>query len=161
MLAFATNIFAQTSLPITKGNYMLGGSFYSQYFDNDNFKYFGIGLHPDVGYFIIDNLAVGVEPSVTYTSYTYPESSDDFSDFGLSVYGKYYTNLGFFGMASVGGFFGPEREPSYNINPRIGYAYFINAKVSLEGMLGTYIMYNNSKFDVNELLFSVGFQVFL
>jgi hypothetical protein len=159
ILVCANSLFAEKVLPITKGNYLLGGGFSSYYFNSDNFKTLSVGISPNIGYFILDNFALGVNPTA-YFQYLKSSTTEDASySIGSGVFGKYYSNKGFVAELSFE-FRNNENESSfYSIFPRIGYAYFINQKVSLEGLIGPRFTFGEMEYF--EIPLSIGFQIFL
>lgn len=160
-LAFSNNVFAEKVLPITKGNYLLGGWISSYYYDNEIFhKTFSIGISPNIGYFILDNLALGVRPTAHY-QYTNQGGGNEYNyySWGLNIFGKYYFNNGFLAELSGGAIVDQDNKIFYSLFPRIGYAYFINNKVSIEGLIGPNFHLGDHEYF--EIPLSIGFQVFL
>jgi hypothetical protein len=149
--------------PTLKGNLIIGGDFkfafshdfekayYNTiYISESEFKVDEISLSvsPEIGYFIIDGLAIGVSPIF---SYSYTKSTILFSSFmvdtkghslgiGGNLFLKYYLkNCIFFEIASGYSYSKstnysthPSSNNIYSIIPSIGYAIFLNSKVSIE-----------------------------
>ena len=127
---------------ITKGNWMVGGDINYHYADrglNDN--YWGINLRPNVSYFIMDKLAIGVIPK-TYITKGYKPSYG----FGISL--RYY----FLKPKPMFNFFIEPRvdmsyykddynvvNKSYGYGIKMGEAVFLNQSVALE----FFVDYNN------------------
>ena len=138
-LAFSLSAFAQIEKPITKGNKILsgGGSVQtSQAIKGDYvLNTFSLSLSPGFGYFVIDNMAIGLNTSFGYTNLG-PEAYS----VGLGPYAKYYFKNGLFLKAELGynllhglgyGYSG-NKQKEYSMMPGIGYAFFLNSKVSFE-----------------------------
>jgi hypothetical protein len=124
LITFAFSASSQTR----KGNKMVGFSLVSAFFnngttdrsndissstiENDNF---GISINPNVGWFISDDVAVGISPSISYSKQKQVGKgangntflSDEVSMYGVSVGGfaRYYfkgqPNLRFFGQYNL------------------------------------------------------------
>jgi hypothetical protein len=178
-LFFTIKVFSQDEKPITNGHILLGGDFNSEYSKNNNLKQFQISTSPDIGYFIVDNLAIGLNIPIIY--YDIVGSSNE-SSIGLGPFMKYYMNNGLFFSFKLAGNIITEHygsnttygisSKSLSMSPGIGYAYFIFQKTSIE--LGLYYehlntiskdtyLYNasNSSSKTNNLIFKVGFHLFL
>lgn len=157
---FLNTALSQTAKPISKGNYLLGGGFSSNYYDGKNYQYYSIGVSPNVGYFFVDNFAFGVTPSAYYSNNNMSgKYTNDYWMLGLGVFGKYYSNNGFIAdLRFSAGYYNSEAT-YFSISPRIGYCIFINNKVSLEGLIGPTFSFGDAEY--TEIPFTVGFQVFL
>ena len=137
-LAFSITSFAQIEKPITKGNMIISGagsieSYRSRYGDFAS-NTFNLSLSPGVGYFIIDNLAIGINTNFSITS----QGGYGVYSLGLGPYARYYFKNGLFlngelgydllhGLKNNG-----TKQKEYSIIPGIGYAIFLNPKVSFE-----------------------------
>ncbi|MBL7871208.1 MAG: porin family protein [Cyclobacteriaceae bacterium] len=136
-------------------------------------------LTPQVGYFVIDNLAVGAGLDLSVTSIK-PEA--DISDqnnfaFQFQPFVRYYVEPGFFVQGSYGlgsskekqSYQGSSQEQKYSISGwsiAAGYALFINDRVALEPLLGYKSETSKDKeFDYkyidSGLFFKLGLQVYL
>jgi outer membrane protein len=186
----------QIDKPIKKGNIILGGGVgfsYSKesgnykvidnngqsFYQNIDQKSISFSFGPSFGYFLIDGLAVGLSPSFSYSNQEFSSYTFNNYSFGIAPYAKYYFNNGIFihlkadYYHSVSKQKGFDNKTNYNyltINPGIGYAFFINSKVSIEPSLEYSFMKNKEKSDnmlvdsenkTNKLFFSLGFQIFL
>jgi hypothetical protein len=196
-------VFSQESSGITKptlkGNLLIGGDFKfafshkydeayfnSPYTTDSKIKSDGISLSisPQIGYFIIDGLAIGLSPSF---SYSYTKSKVLFNPYmidnkghsiglGGDLFLKYYLKNGVFFEIESGyshsKFTNTVTDPSanniYSVIPSIGYAIFINSKVSIEPKINyefkyiseTYSGESSSKESANGLSLSAQFAVF-
>jgi hypothetical protein len=179
------SLFAQIDKPIKKGNVLLGGYVGAGYStsksdqSDSNDKYYYLSFSPGMGYFLIDNLAVGLSLPLSYDLSEYSNYTSETFRIGLGSYLKYYSDKGIFlglEISLLGSFndneFGSEFSSStykylvYEINPCIGYAIFMNQKVSLETSLN--YQYQRMVSDVssiktkyNRLFINIGFQIFL
>jgi hypothetical protein len=161
---------------ITKGNWMVGGSGsftnYKSTFENNNTEITqtgnGMRLSPDLGYFIIDKIALG-----TFLSFGYSNPSGDNNNshgFGISPFVRYYfrksdkminpflqTSYGFSEGKSESG--GTNKSNGYNIKG--GSAIFFNSSVALE----LTVEYDSSKYNSNSksnnCTIGIGFQIHL
>lgn len=139
-------------------------------------------LSPDVGYFVIDNLAVGAGLSLR-TSSTKGDggdnSKDTDTDFTLTPFARYYLDQGIFFQGQVGFGSGSNKHKPNGSNTTtttkhgvfdwglgVGYAYFLNDYVAIEPMV-SYVSYANNYKDpdfktVNSgITLNVGFQIYL
>lgn len=160
-LFLASFLFAQTG----KGGVLLGGSasFDVQFEDPENATTFDFS--PDLGFFVIDNLALGA----TVTLQTTKQGDVSVNAFGIAPFARYYfgsSSTKFFAHAQVGylssksDFFGDEftiKGSQINIGP--GVALFLNDHVAIEGILA----YNKlgGDFDVDGIGFRFGVQAYL
>ena len=155
-----TSIFTK---PTLKGNLIIGGDFKfafshdfekayynSIYISESKFKTNAISLSisPEIGYFIIDGLAIGVSPTF---SYSYLKSTVLISSFlvntkghslgiGGNLFLKYYLKNCIFFEIESGYSYSKSTDTSaqpslnniYSVIPSIGYAIFLSSKVSFE-----------------------------
>jgi len=106
---------------ISTGSWMVGGN---ARIDADPFF---IQLNPDVGYFLMDNLAVGGNITI---------SKLDGSDlvFGIGPFARYYLNNGFFGQIQFEYLkIGDGNDTKYGLS--IGYSYELTESVRIEPIL--------------------------
>lgn len=127
--------FSQVDKPITKGNIIISGGATIEYYE---YKYysknsvFSISLDPGAGFFVIDNLAIGLNTSIGYSK----NNSYHMTIVGIGPYVKYYFNNGVF--VNLDTFIdkihenGGTNTTDLSFSPGIGYAFFLNSKVSLE-----------------------------
>jgi len=153
-LAFSINAFSQIEKPITKGNIMLSGggslSYMKSQLDYSTFTSkssgFYISLTPGASYFIIDNFAIGLNTTLTYSGL---KNSKTYT-LGIGPKVTYYFNNGLFLNASVNYNYSKGISNSdyvtkfFSFKPGVGYAFFLNQKVSLEP--GLYYELSNNKY---------------
>lgn len=139
MLLCATFTFAQTGA----GNLMLGGTagFDVEMIDGSDDNLVTIELNPMLGFFIIDNLAVGATLQVSSAK----QGDHKNTGFGIAPFGRYYIGPGGiklfvhaqFGYASYkfedGGFELESKGSLLTIGP--GLAFFLNDHVAIEALL--------------------------
>jgi hypothetical protein len=177
-LAFSLNAFAQIEKPITKGNIMLSGGGSMSYGDsnleastyNSNTSAFSVSFTPGASYFIMDNLAIGLNATFTYDG----RKNNKSYTVGIGPKVRYYFNNGIFLNAEVDynynhGISNTSNRANYlSFKPGIGYSFFLNQKVSLEP--GIYYEINNEKYETsfgpatiksNTVMFDLILNVFL
>ena len=153
MLAFAS-AFGQ----FNQGRMMVGGSgTFSVTTDKDkvgntsvvNGTSVSIGLTPQFGYFIMDNLAVGGQLQISASSFNRREGDSESSSFTSTIgpFARYYFGPGIITEAGFG--FGTRSfkftsgngtttETDYvlsSLHLGLGYAFFLNDNVAVEPML--------------------------
>ncbi len=112
-----------TTNPTDKGHFIVDGSVFFSIHNSkngpDGFETknnsFGLGISPKAAYFVIDQLAVGLEPSFNYSSNEYTNSQGDketqnSTAVSVGPFVRYYLSNGLFGQASVG--FGTSKSTS-------------------------------------------------
>lgn len=181
---FVASSFAQ----IEQGTLMVGGSFGADFETNKskydgntytNAKYVNLSFDPQVGYFVINNLALGGGIGVSTSSYKDDDSNDKTvtHEFTLQPMVRYYLDPGIFfqGKVMFGGAKdkvtddGGTDEYNYAVNGwslSAGYAFFLNNTVAIEPQLGYGAKgYRNKDTDVKSvdsgLFLRVGFQIYL
>lgn len=136
-----TLVNCQIEKPIKKGNIILGGtgsfyyskSTYSDFGEND-FKQYNINLNPTFNYFLIDNLALGVTINLGYSH----QETVNTKGIGLGPNVKYYFKNGILLRSDASYFLSTSygtRSHSFAFEAGVGYAFFINSKVSIEPAL--------------------------
>ncbi|NBW37398.1 MAG: porin family protein [Cytophagia bacterium] len=145
LVLFTTTVKAQTA----KGNMVIGGSFRfsstTQQTTNDDLKSSSFGISPSFGYFVSDNLAVGVNVGFNSVNYTNDDKQSEF-DFGPFV--RYYKFIADdkFAFTADAGFglgsgkydsqlSGERKTSSFNVYVSPGFAYFFSPKWSLDFQL--------------------------
>jgi hypothetical protein len=140
-------------------------------------------LTPDVGYFIIDNLAVGGALNLSASSTKFEGSSRKNSSaiFALAPFARYYLDPGIFFQAQVG--FGSHTDKTTDIVNNatvtrttkggvglwgigVGYAYFLTDNVAIEPLLSYQSVSakdkdSDTKDITSGIYFNVGFQIYL
>src|SRR5664279_488480 len=147
------NGFSQIERPITKGNMILvgGGTILSNNVQTTSDiltsknSIFTVSLTPGFDYFIIDNLAIGLNTSISY----YKQDLTKYYGLGASPNIKYYFKNGLFIKAETIFSFmhglgdtNTDRQNSYALVPGLGYAFFINQKVAFEPCLSYQYIYH-------------------
>ena len=165
--------FGQTN--IRKGDLMMGGNASFSYLKYGNYKETSLGLSPDVGYFAIDNLALGVRASLTHSK-TEQSFTPDLrrTYYNLTPFVRYYflpatQKLNLFADAGFG--FGQYRSEVANSESKdnfteldisAGPAIFLTPSTALEFTVGYVSMkYKNNDDRYNTLRLGVGFQIHL
>lgn len=165
-----------TNAQITKGNWMVGGSGnfinYESTFQNNNTEVTqtgsGFQLSPNLGYFIVNNVALG---SVVSFSFSNPSGDNNNSHgYGISPFIRYYfrksdkminpfleTSYGFYEGKSDSG--GSNKTTGYSIKG--GSAIFFNSSVALELTLNYDSSKNNENSKSKNIIVGIGFQIHL
>jgi Outer membrane protein beta-barrel domain len=162
-IAFASN--AQ----ITKGNWMMGGS---ASFGNSKTtigeisgESTGFGLSPNVGYFIIDKLAIGTSGQF---SYSFPSGNQrTIHSYTISPFVRYYflekekqinifSEAGYEIMRISNG-----DSKSDKLHLKAGAVFFLNSSVGLEVALNYSNQKTNDNYQVRNIYLGVGFQIHL
>ena len=153
-------------LPVQAGNWIVGGSIGALGY-NFSTEAFNLQLNPRAGFFILDNVAVGLGASVGLT--TVPDFSNIWS-YGVTPFARYYFPEGarptgrFFGEVEAGLAGSTEASDFAFLGAiRAGYAHFITRDVALEGTLGySYSRANiNTPVSVTGLGIGLGLQIYL
>lgn len=138
-------------------------------------KMTSIGLNPKVGYFVLDNFAVGLQASynIDKNTTTIPDVDNDIirkveeTYYAPGLFTRYYfLQLGkrFYTYGELGGNFGKtesftdiDGERSNEINTKIidanlnlGLNYFANDNIVITFLLSDVLSYNSSKVDVDD-----------
>lgn len=150
-----TGAFAQ----ISKGTIMAGASsninYTSTSYDgfDDNENTFNLDLKG--GYFVIDNLAFGL--NIGYNKYSFGDAID-VSTTMFGIFGRYYYNGAIF--AGVG-YNSTKVEDSDAVNflpIEVGYAAFITDDIAVEPSLSYHL--GMGDVDANMFMFNVGFSIY-
>jgi hypothetical protein len=163
MLSFAGFLSAQT---VNQGAWMLGGSvgFSSlKVKDAENSTTY-FNLSPNVGYYIIDDLAIGAR--INFLSIS--EDGDSESNFGFGPFVRYYVTdpiflqVGYDLEAAVldwNLFLGGEGS---TLHAAVGYSWFLNSGVAIEPSLYLNLYSGDGDFDADYTRFglNVGVQAF-
>ena len=167
-IAIALLSFTTSNAQITKGNWMTGGnaSFYSIQLKDENTttKSVGLELRPNIGYFIIDKLAIGITPLLAYNK---TENSSPVTSYGVGPYVRYYLlkpenriNV----LSHIGySYYGNNNSNSKNtaIDLKAGPVIYFNSSVALEMTINYNINNLNSSTTYNILSIGLGFQIHL
>lgn len=182
MAAFAvfglSNVTAQeaeTTYGFEEGSIMLDGSlgFNSTNNKNTDVKTNGFSINPQVGYFLTEDFAVGVEAS--YNTLKRTVSGTDTSDeaaFGAGVFARYYfLDLGkrFKTYTELGVGFGSNKDKisDYKTNGfgaglNLGINYFVTDNIAISFGLADVLSFNSNKADGGEAVteFNANINVF-
>ena len=161
VLAYTVGLKAQEFPPTAKGNFMIGGSAGYSHSKNNLSCSKNFDLAPNIGYFIIDGLAVGATPMYSYSNIK-PYNNNSFSlktishTFSIAPFVRYIFKNGIFTQIEGGigktfikrGVFHSNEDSKSTtttkyIQPSIGYSYFINSKVAIEA--SAYYKYTTQK----------------
>lgn len=174
-LALSINSFSQSKKPIAQGNIILSGGGTIQSYHGETTSgttiskssLFAINLSPGAGYFFIDYLAVGANATISY----YKQNHNKYYTLGFGPWARYYFDGGIFVKAETnitmlrGMDSNNSKQRSYSIAPGLGYAFFLNQKVTLEPCL-SYVFSHTRYSDtlnerLNNLQLEVKFSIFL
>ena len=154
-LAFAGPAFAQ----IGQGTVLIGASsnlnYSSTSFDgaDDNLNSFNINL--GVGYFVIENLALGIE--LGYDKITFGDNDASSTTFGL--FGRYYVNGKIFLGAGYRSSKGEDSDAVNSLPLEVGYAAFITDNIAVEPSFGYALGLGDN--ESNTFGLNVGFSLYL
>lgn len=164
MLAlFFSGTLSAVNAQTEKGDWMVGGNFRLNTSDNNT----EIGLTPTAGLFVIENLAIGANLTISYSK----NGTRKLTDLGIGPFVRYYFtnanvrpllqgNLSFITeKTKIGNISSTNNGANYFLGG--GAAIFISEQVSIDGLMGYY----HSKVDGfsggGGFALSVGFQVYL
>lgn len=160
----------QVEKPIIKGNSIISGGGTIEYSKYESGIYNGstrtITFNPGFGYFFIDNLVLGLNTTIGYE-----KTSVKYTTYGIGPFAKYYFNNGVFiktetfysTTKAVGS--STHKTTSLSMAPGVGYAFFLNSRVSLEPSLN--YRYNHYTSDIsdsmktNDIFFELKLNIFL
>ena len=166
-ILFVATSFGQTE----KGSFLLGGNgslsigtYKSSNFDSHKI----ININPNFGYFIKNNLAIGIKTPLYLEGY----NSDIFSfSFGINIFSRYYfaktEKTSFFGSANYG-LNNYQHEGSYSsyLNEYsagigLGFTYFLTKSIGFETeLVYDYSKYFDSRFGYDNFSMNFGFQIY-
>ena len=149
-LGFCLTATAQT---VNKGAWMIGGnvSFSSTSNDEVDIDITDFTLNPGAGYFIIDNLAVGL--GLFYSS-TKVGDNDAVSRTRLTPMARYYVFDAVYAQLGYGLEFDDDYDNTLAIG--VGYSWFLSNNVAIEPMISYRIQGDNNTFGVG-----IGIQAFM
>ncbi len=158
-LLFTVQSQAQT---VNAGAWMLGGSLG---FDSSKEKDADdatntITINPNIGYFVIDNLGVGL--NVLYASETVGDA-DPNSVLGIGAFARYYVFQGLFPQVGFGfnsfTLGDEDAVTGTTIDFGVGYSFFLNNSVAVEPRVNYAI--TSGDFEYNTFGLMIGVQAFL
>ncbi len=177
----ALGVFSPGYAQFTKGRILAGGDFSISTNRNKSnstvtSKYTTIQVSPKAGYFVMDNLAIGLSlglgASSGKTESTSGNSENSGASIGLEPFVRYYLPQriffqGQFGYASssykvtYGGTTTKSTNNSTTWAIGAGYAYFLNNNIALEPFLGYRSRNNDNGGPTQSSLFlNIGFQLY-
>lgn len=181
LLVISAGLLAQSEKPIEKGQMMLGGggSFgYGSELSDESETTSGnvsFSLNPSVGFFVAHGFALGVTPSISFTS-SFGDYTNNYTTLGLGVFLVKYFDIGIFvrgivdygfSMGNYESYYGPQKTKYHSVAiiPAVGYAFFLGPNVALEIAINNkfnmgFRPEESSTFSIRSY-FSAGFQIFL
>ncbi|MCB0515062.1 MAG: hypothetical protein R2798_09600 [Chitinophagales bacterium] len=163
VLFAAMGLQAQTE----QGSLMLGGNlgFSSSSVKDVDGAVTDFSISPTVGYFVIDNLALGAGFSYVSSKNTLGGADATASAFGFGPFVRYYLENRLFGQLGFDLLSSKANDgDAVNgtwITPRIGYAAFLNDYVSIEPSVYYSIGGGDLYKDWSQFGLSVGFNIYL
>lgn len=169
LITLVTMVQLVSAQTVNSGAWMLGGNvgFNSIKSDGDDASETYFNISPNVGYFIMDNLAVGARLSLFSQSY----DGETESEFGIGPWARFYIVNGLFAQAGID--FGTAGfdvfslltdEGSSTLNLGVGYSWFLSPSVAIEPTLqySIYSAADDALFgDYTRFGFNIGVQAFL
>lgn len=171
LLFFGLFFYSTLTAQITKSNWMVGGdaTFLSNKTDYGTSvsKTTSFSINPNIGYFIIDKLAVGASVKLAYIFESNANTSNNSFNYGIGPFVRYYfleteKPLNIFSEVSY------NIERINNIDSKIdsfkikaGAVYFLNNSVGIEVALNYLNQKNNTDIKNNAIFLGVGFQIHL
>lgn len=175
MLFLCTGIFAFAQ--VEKGNWLFGGSSTLEFNTSnekiktggtttDGYKYTDFDIRPQVGYFVIDKLAVGLllDIDIDKEKYTDPDSEYNWTSFLVGPFVRYYildleglmpfaeASMAFGSGNSKTNYMGSESEEKYGMFAYgfgAGATYFVTENVGVDLFIG-YANYQEKYKDVED-----------
>lgn len=156
---FTSGLQAQT---VNAGAWMIGGDagFASNKVKDADDATTTIFLNPNIGYYIMDNLGVGLRLGFNNISV----GDAGATSFGIGAMARYYVYQGLF--PQVGFMYnsfkikdGPDAATDTDINLGLGYSFFLNNSVAIEPAL--FYNINSEEANGNTFGLGIGIQVFL
>jgi len=173
---------------VGQGKFLAGGSFSLDFgterntFQNNNTtvtterSYREIIFNPRIGYFLTENLALGLGFDISSRSSERANGNveNDFTSTGVGVFARYYFPANIFGEGYIGYLSqragagnGQENYTGLGYSVGVGYAYFLSNSVALEPMV-KFAGYSTSwtederfKRSRAGVIFGIGLQVYL
>lgn len=158
--------FHTADAQFNRGRLLAGGSLGFSSQKTNDISTNSFSFQPNVGFFVVDNLAIGADLSISIFSFENGKTQS----FSFDPFVRYYLKPGIFGEGSIGfgkvkienDQIGSSDNSLFNWSVGVGYAWFLNDHVALEPV----IRYQNSKFDDSDfstsgLALQIGLQVYL
>lgn len=179
-LVISTGLLAQSDKPVEKGQLMLGGGgsfgYGTELSDSETTSgNMSISLYPSMGLFVSHGFALGVSPSIDFST-SFGDYTNTNTSLGLDIFLVKYFDFGLFIRGSFGYDFGMiNLDPYYNAEkmiyhsvafiPAVGYAFFLGPNVALEIAVNNKLNMEFRPEQTSTLrsrsYFSAGFQIFL
>ena len=184
LFILAIALFQISQAQITKGNWMMGGNGSFEKSDQTSptfdVKATTIALSPNVGYFLVDQFAVGARLKLDYEYLNYPNVETKHTRLFAGPFVRYYfldneRVVNFFSEAAFqllidqykstvpnGGYNrgSDNRLGSYSLS--LGTAVFLNSSVAIEGAISyERVPQNENGTKVSNLGLKIGFQIHL
>jgi hypothetical protein len=123
---------ALSAQAVNQGAWMVGGSagFTSTSYKDVDGSQTVISVSPNLGYFIADDLAIGLSLGLTNTS---PLVGDSFTEFGLGPFVRFYFADAIFAQAGLNLGLGDNEFTEFQVG--LGYSWFVDNSVAIEPML--------------------------
>ncbi len=161
---FLLSAFAVSNAQTDKSDWMVGGNFRLNTSDNNT----EIALTPNGGIFVIDNLAIGGNLTLSYTE----AGSVKVTSFGIGPFVRYYFtkanvrpifhfNLNFVSDKTKISGLASNTDDGINYFLGGGAAIFISDQVSIDGLMGYYHSSLSGFKGSGGFALSIGFQVYL
>ena len=164
------HLHAQTE----QGRFLVGGSVGGSYNSFSNTSNLSFGIGPYVGFFVMDDLAIGSGLYANFNRSRNPQIADGIISysFGISPFARFYfhdfenaktfAELGAGYSASVARINGdPVSNTNFSANLAVGIAFFLNEHVAVE----TALRYNASNLFnnliISNLSLGAGFRIYL
>lgn len=171
LFTFIVFFFNSSFAQITKGHWMLGGDIsfaYGKAKPSSIVKgeSFNLDISPNVGYFVIDKLALGAKLDYYRSRYKTDDRTSSFDNFWVSPFARYYfldvdKNINIF-IESSYKFNLINENKATAFSAKTGAAIFLNPSVALEVSL-QYLNTNSNDVYVgtNTILLGFGYQIHL
>lgn len=165
-ILFVATIFIvmSSNAQITKGNWMMGGGASFGSFKSTsgeiNSQSTAFSVHPTIGYFPIDKLAIGTSGELAISNTTE-------TNYGIAPFIRYYflgndKQINIFSEANYGIYKINHSDYKYDkLNLKAGAVFFLNSSVGLEVALNYSNQKTNQNYQNKGIYLGVGFQIHL
>ncbi len=143
-LLLVLGICSMTGAQVNKGAWMVGGSLSMESSEGET----AVKIEPQVGYFLINNLALGANFNIDFEG--------DETETNVGPFVRYYAFKGLFAQAGVDYGKAKDADAVIGYNGALGYSWFVNNSVAFEPTL----RYGASD-GVGQLYIGIGVQAFL
>lgn len=159
VIGMASFVQAQT---VGAGAWMVGGQagFSSDKTDGEDDAFNSLLIAPNIGYFVMDNLGIGL--NLGFGRFSQGDLSS--TAIGIGPYARYYVYQGLFPQVGIMynsvKFEDEDAVTATDINLGIGYSFFVNNSIAIEPMLG-YTIGGGDDPKTNSFGLMIGVQAFL